>query len=318
MADAFASPTSSTRRAGRLAKLLLAATSTIVFLALLEGGARLLGLQAGFFLQASQRSCQRRSALLNLEFRPDCTGELAGTRFQTNALGLRGDQVRDDGSVRILAVGDSCTWGWQVAQDQSYPAVLQRLLDERMGAGRHQVINAGVPGYTSYQGLLYLRERGLRLDPHIVIVGFGFNDQLEDGDVEVQLARAQRLMPVLRLDDFLLEQSQLYRWARWQGDRAGSAGLGRRVSPERYKANLEQLVGLARAHGAAPALVSFWGPYGPRKDYRSVLRGVARDQSVALLTYKGARLDIVHPTAEGYASLAGQIYEYLKDAGHVH
>ena len=304
-------------RSRLVVNLLLAVASAAGSVALLEMGARLLDLQTGFFLQVTGRNCVRRSSLLGYEFQANCEGDLRGTIFRTNSLGLRGDQVRDDGSRRILAIGDSCTWGWHVAQDESYPAILQRLLDQELVAGRYQVLNAGAPGSTSYQGLLYLRERGLALQPEIVIAGFGFNDQFEKGDVEKRLARERAFMPLLRFDDYLLETSRLYRWVRWQGDRSSPEVLPPRVPPEKYQRNLARIAELSREHGAKAVILSFWNPLGPSKDYRTAVREVAVRLRVPVVTYEGPRIDVVHPTAAGYEGLARRIFERLQQEEYV-
>ena len=54
---------------------------------------------------------------------------LAQTHFHTNGLGLRGAEICDDASIRVLAIGDSCTSGWRVADDESYPARLQPVTE---------------------------------------------------------------------------------------------------------------------------------------------------------------------------------------------
>lgn len=73
----------------------------------------------------------------------------------------------------ILAVGESTTAGYGVDRDQSYPAQLQRKLDER---GYHyRVVNHGVSGSTT-AGALTRLDRGLALKPRIVIIALGGND----------------------------------------------------------------------------------------------------------------------------------------------
>src|SRR5215475_5446896 len=64
-------------------------------------------------------NCLARAARRVMRFRPNCTGQsVEGTIVRTNELGLRDDPVRDDGAKLILAIGDSCTFGWRVEQDQ--------------------------------------------------------------------------------------------------------------------------------------------------------------------------------------------------------
>ena len=107
----------------------------------------------------------------------DCGGsarrpEPATERPQTGP--ERAPEVVDSRPV-IVALGDSLTAGLGVAPDQSYPAKLQKKVDA--GGYRYRVVNAGVSGDTSAQGLNRL---GVVLDAHpeIVIVALGGNDGL--------------------------------------------------------------------------------------------------------------------------------------------
>lgn len=75
----------------------------------------------------------------------------------------------------IVAFGDSLTAGYGVNSDQSYPANLQRDLDAR--GYRYRVVNEGVSGNTSKDGVLRIPEI-TALHPSVVIVAFGGNDGL--------------------------------------------------------------------------------------------------------------------------------------------
>lgn len=76
--------------------------------------------------------------------------------------------------TRLLALGDSCTFGVGVDDDETWPAQLRGLL---AATGREvQVLNAGVPGYTAFQGARLLERRGAELEPDVVVASFGFND----------------------------------------------------------------------------------------------------------------------------------------------
>lgn len=320
------------RRGGIGLNLLISAASLVVLLAPFEIAVRWIDPKLPLLMLPSSENCLRRSGSLSLEFRPDCSGVLRGTSFSTNSAGMRGPELRDDGSIRILAVGDSCTWGWRVAQDQSYPAVLQRVLDGRTNPAPYQVLNAGVPGYTSYQGLVYLREKGLALKPGVIIAGFGFNDANELGDVEEQIAFERRFLPLMRLDDLLLQRSLFYRWMRWRtapveaGDDAGSMPaqksdrerrntLGPRVPLTKYVANLDEIARSARDQGARLVLLSFWPESGGRGGRRMALQIVADKWDIPLLVYEGERFDLVHPTVDGYRRLAERIAAELEARG---
>lgn len=76
--------------------------------------------------------------------------------------------------LRVLALGDSCAFGVGVEDDETWPRALEDSL-----AAEHdvRVINAGVPGYTAYQGMRFLKKNLAELQPDVVICCFGFNDQ---------------------------------------------------------------------------------------------------------------------------------------------
>jgi acyl-CoA thioesterase-1 len=90
-------------------------------------------------------------------------------------------ETQDDRPL-IVAFGDSLTSGLGVGSEENYPAKLQTKIDA--GGYRYKVINAGVSGDTSSQGLDRL-ESILTLRPAIVIVEFGANDGLRGLPVSV-------------------------------------------------------------------------------------------------------------------------------------
>lgn len=98
-----------------------------------------------------------------------------------NALGCRGPEIRDPkppGSLRLLCLGGSTTYGWGVRHDDAstYPQLLQRVLRE---AGHDaEVVNMGVPGWTSLETLINFQTRGLALQPDWVLVYHAYNDVL--------------------------------------------------------------------------------------------------------------------------------------------
>ena len=288
-------------------KLSLALCSTVVAILLLELVARWVLVDPGLSIW-NLHACVQPSALLGQEFKPLCAGNMANTEFHTNSLGLRGNEVPDDGTVRILAIGDSCTWGWGVGEAEAYPSFLQRMLDYNAGEHRYTVINAGIPGFTSYQGLLYLRERGALLRPQIVLIGYGFNDQTRVGDIRDLIATNRRMIPLLRIDALLGTHSLLYRWARYKLIRPRPEDLPPRVSFDQYDANLAAIVDLVRSIGARPVLLSFLkekNPYAPAE------QAVADRLGIPLIRYKGPRFDLVHPTADGYSLMATKLYDRL-------
>ena len=106
-------------------------------------------------------------------------GKPATWSVHTNARGFRSpdfEEAKRPGMFRIICLGDSSTFGMNVDDADAYPQVLQRLLDER-APGRFEVLNLGVPGYSSRQGLELLRQQALGYQPDLVIFAFGTNDR---------------------------------------------------------------------------------------------------------------------------------------------
>ncbi len=94
-----------------------------------------------------------------------------------------------DQSVTVLAVGDSFTFGDQVSDDQTWPAVLER----KMSRG---VINAGVFGYGIDQTYLLAQRLVPQITPELLIVGM-----IPDNIRRVELrARTGIAKPTFHLD----------------------------------------------------------------------------------------------------------------------
>lgn len=99
--------------------------------------------------------------------------------FTTNAQGFRGPLVswdKPEGTYRILAIGDSYTWGDGVGDDD----VWVRLLEQELArCGPVEVINAGFVGRNTVGEADYLRDKGPRLEPDLVLVGAEPGDAMD-------------------------------------------------------------------------------------------------------------------------------------------
>lgn len=78
------------------------------------------------------------------------------------------------GSLRILVLGDSVTFGTGVSRSETFPKRLERKL---RNAGRQvEVINAGVNGYTAYNEVHYYLSAARKLQPDVVLLAVVLND----------------------------------------------------------------------------------------------------------------------------------------------
>jgi len=96
---------------------------------------------------------------------------LLGWEQNANRERLRGSQrsAKEPESTRIVAIGDSFTYGNEVADNENFAA----LLDADPGL---QVFNMGVPGFGIGQAYLKYRHFGARRNPDVVLFGIYVDD----------------------------------------------------------------------------------------------------------------------------------------------
>jgi lysophospholipase L1-like esterase len=99
-------------------------------------------------------------------------------------------QPVESGST-ILAFGDSLTYGTGTSRENSYPSVLEKLTGI-------EVINAGIPGETSGQGLQRLPGLIERYQPDLIIICQGGNDILRKMDMDIMQGNIQKMIDLAR------------------------------------------------------------------------------------------------------------------------
>ena len=89
---------------------------------------------------------------------------------------------KPDRTKRVLVLGDSFTWGYGVADDEIFTEVLEtQLSNEQPGGYAWEVINTGVSGWGNDQQYLFLKSRGMRFEPDMVVMAFFLmNDPVEN------------------------------------------------------------------------------------------------------------------------------------------
>lgn len=177
----------------------------------------------------------------------------------------------------VLVMGDSLTAGYQLPPEVSYPAQLEKLL--KADGYAYRVSNAGVSGDTS-AGLLE-RTDWLLSDPlpALAVVNIGSNDGLQG------------------------------------------------LSPEQMDKNIRAIVDKIQAKGIPVALIGVKIPrnlgFGYVAKFEAVHPDIAEDEKIAFMPFllEGVAAnpqlnlsDGIHPNAEGYAIIAKNVFEFLKES----
>ncbi|MDP1926719.1 MAG: arylesterase [Thiobacillus sp.] len=167
----------------------------------------------------------------------------------------------------ILAFGDSLTYGTGAERNEAYPAQL-------VGLTQRAVVNAGVPGETTAEGLQRLPTLLDEHHPKLVLLCLGGNDML------------------------------------------------RRLPASQTESNLRLMLQTLRASGIQVVLIGVPEPklFGGAPDFYAQLAEefqlpYAGDILNTVLKDNALKSDPIHPNAAGYAAIARELAQLLKESG---
>jgi lysophospholipase L1-like esterase len=329
--------------------ILISLFSIAIFLALSEAILGLAGISPKnenlYFLLNPELSYPRffqRDHYLFWKFRPNQiikSDFFVEGEYRICSSGLRNQEFsreKPDGVFRIICLGNSNTFGWKQAEKDAYPQRLQELCGRNPSGLKIEVINAGITGYSSYQGKLFLKNYILKLKPDLVLVNYGWNDLLpakfgiEDKD--------QKMPPQWILDiQNILSRTTLYqilksfwvgRFSHRQEKRAGVP----RVSLQNFQSNLIEIGEICKQNRVSVLFltnpIAYLGPgktsrvHPVNQSYNNIIRMLARDQRYEVLdiaasflnredSYDNGTIDYIHYNSSGHILIARAIYEYL-------
>lgn len=235
----------------------------------------------------------------------------------------------------LVILGDSIVAGWGVAHDESYPAILENLLNGgAQGAPLWRVISAGVPGDTVVQGCARYKHDVAAHEPHVVLIAFGLNDgALRRTVFDVQRERSWRAGRSLGARVWQ-RLGRLVRWGRGKPcvsevvTRWNTPRVGRRV----FCAALSDLILRVKRVGAlvgvltlTPVVLGSHDQVAMYAQYNKLIRKVARRHRALLVdlecdigdTFDPLTMlsqDGIHLTASGQHWLARVVYYHLTKA----
>lgn len=260
------------------------------------------------------RFWQLRPNLDNVPISGTVGGARLSFRLSTDDRGRRRMPPAADAARTVLFLGDSCTLGLGVEDDRTFPYLIQA------GMAGVRCINAGVPGYTAYQGRVLADEWTDRAFPAVVVVTFGINDGYPwDGLSDLEHGRAA--------------DAERHGWAGRFGMTRLIRGLVRpdpapmksnvnkgrpRLNEAEFDEQIRLIVDRCRAGGGVPVLV-IWPRLWPWK--RAVLQRIGQKEAIRVVDLgpafqgRGDRdlfVDSVHAGAAGCELVAETLIPFLQ------
>lgn len=122
----------------------------------------------------------RESDKIIYQLAPKIDVKFQGVNVKTNSCSMRDverEVKKPEDVFRIALLGDSFAFGWGVEQDLTFAKVLEKTLNDfTNGLPKVEVLNFGVPGYSTFQEVARFEEIGLDFKPDLVLVFFVDND----------------------------------------------------------------------------------------------------------------------------------------------
>lgn len=254
------------------------------------------------------------------------TTDEMGLRTPIHAIDKRPD------THRVMTLGCSTTFGWGVADDESYPARLEVLARES-GHATTEVINGGQPGYTTFQGRVLWENTLRHYDPDVVLIGYVVQDARK-------AAYSDRSQAILQREGHFMKHNLLHRSRIYIGLQSLIGGVQieakevgpndtggvYRIPPEDFVANLRWFVDSVQDIGATPVLFGYpLERTGYTAQHRRILEAAAEELDVLYFDPQpqmeqathGAQLyfsrDRGHANADGNALIAEWVHDFLAE-----
>lgn len=252
------------------------------------------------------------------------TGEAFGERIVSNSASFRGTieyPVQSKHRLRIITFGDSRTYGFSVADNETYSAVLESQLREK--GFDAEAINAGTHGFGAVQCRARLEEL-LRYKPAVTVFAPGYNDRRylvvrpADSDASFRwIARGRRIVDVLQWSNVIFGLMTGIGTKKLKAIEENPPGLDEvtvRVPEDAFRAELERMAIICGEHEIKPVFLKIHqepGTFGLVENAaRLYERGELRD---AIGTIEDALNTIPDRSYSMSRYYLGQCYRQLGD-----
>jgi len=251
----------------------------------------ILSLEVSLRVFAADLTCKSINPILKV------CGEYLKAEFDKDRFWRLDNEVPEDfinADFKIIVLSDSVS---VMLEGSGYPEILEDFLLKKTQKNI-KVFNAGVPGYTSYQGLLYFREM-LFTQPDLVIVNFGWNDHwcsingLEDKNqkfsrlfyIKRTICSISKIFSLLDNLYFKINEKQY----KIKLENLDLSVCKKRVSLEDYIENLREIIKICKERKVKVILMtavyldneSDW--LDMHLKYNSAVRDIAKEENICLL-----------------------------------
>ncbi len=181
------------------------------------------------------RSMPAANPEMTFQIVPNASFVTLGVPFTTNEYGFRDQPTiqKTPGMFRVLCIGDSVTYGTGVTNQETFPNVLEALLQKQAGSSlKVDVINAGVSAYNIRNIRAQLETTIDAFQPEVVIYTFVEND-LDDSLSAVPSGDLILYDPAKSLDSAFIYGSFAPHWMQQKkrfDETAGGFMIARKLS----------------------------------------------------------------------------------------
>jgi lysophospholipase L1-like esterase len=319
--------------------ILISLISGILFLCLSEWGLRLLGFGKVILLQPTPT--------LLWELKPNQNRYTYRGRFPVsiNSKGFRGPEftLRKGRKIfRILALGDSCTFGWDIDFNNTYTQKLNRMINS-FYPKKVEVINLGIPGYDLSQMIMLLKLKGLDYQPDLILVPSSINDRFNQQALSRTLAAKNKTLRHVRLVNIAshfalfhlyayIKQSWMVNILRGEENEDINTSLAEIFALEKYRRNLREIISISHKNNIKLLFIIIplqeqltkEGSY-LLQDYHEAMRYIGKQKGVPVIDLisafrreKARTLflphDPIHPSEAGHQLIAEKIAQFLKSS----